>query len=70
MDLLELDTMDSVGISERLTRALRWFDTDSPEDLAGFDTLAYFDATDSDAGNLARGYRWGRPVPWDNEPRD
>lgn len=68
MDLLELDMMHTEGITEPLTRALRWFDTDSPADLAGYDAITYYDATDSDAGIMARGYRCGRPVPWDDEP--
>ena len=70
MDLFELDMMHTGGITEPVTRALHWFDTDSPADLAGYDALAYYDATDSDAGIMTRGYQCGRPVPWDNESRD
>jgi hypothetical protein len=47
---------------------LRWFDTDSQADVAGYDAITYHDATNSDAGTMARGYRCGRRVPWNSEP--
>jgi hypothetical protein len=64
LDLCELDSMSEEGITDQLTRALRWFDTDSGRDLAGFDALACFDRADPDASTLARGFRCGREVPW------
>ena len=56
--------------TEPLTRALRWFDTNSQADVAGYDAITYYDATNSDAGTMARGYRCGRRVPWNSEPGD
>lgn len=68
MDLFELDMMHTEGMTEPLTRALRWFDTNSQADVAGYDAITYYDATNSDAGTMARGYRCGRRVPWNSEP--
>jgi hypothetical protein len=64
LDLCELDMMSEEGITDQLTRTLRWFDTDNEWDLAGFDSLAYFDHTHPAAPTLARGFRCGREVPW------
>jgi hypothetical protein len=64
LDLWELDMMSEDGITDQFTRALRWFDTGSSSDLAGLDSLAYFDRTHPDASTLAHGFRCSREVPW------
>ena len=74
VDGTEVWALDPESFSEQLPSAIRWFDSNAPEDfrrLQAIAEMAYDPATktikvDESVKHCLHGYEWVRPVTWDD----